>query len=173
VVVPDLLRGDVWQGEPAPGRRMGAEFDAWAEGHPAGQSAGDLGAIVIALRERGAKRVSVVGMGWGAGAVEGLREGEAEVDAAAVVCATCLDSSPAGAAMVVASTKAPLICLSGVGGGAGTLCQARHEFHDQPVDFAFAPREEEGEEEAHDRSAEVAEAAAADMVLNWTSTHAP
>ena len=92
------------------------------------------------------------------------------MDAVAIVCAVGLDSSTlegnTGAATEVASEKAPLLCVSGGGGGAVPLfCQARDQFFDQPADFAFAPREGG----AADASADEAEAEAAERVLDWTS----
>ena len=91
-------------------------------------------------------------MGWGAGAVLSLREGEShesetpvKVDAAAIVCAVGLDSSAleatAGAATVVSSEKAALMCVSGGDGGAVQGTSDWHQFFEQDGDFAFAPRE--------------------------------
>mmetsp|Transcript_37958 Transcript_37958/g.94051 ORF Transcript_37958/g.94051 Transcript_37958/m.94051 type:complete len:288 (+) Transcript_37958:1366-2229(+) len=151
VVIPDLHRGDTWYGDPAPVARAGADFDSWAAAHPAERVASDIAFVIAALRERGAKRVSVVGMGWGARAVISLLLSSLEasgaaacgggvdeergdnassantVDAAAVVCALGVDASAVAAAAkaVARAKKAPLVFVWGGGdaAAAATACE--------------------------------------------------
>lgn len=89
VVTPDLWRGDTWYGDPSPAARAKTDdFREWARGHRPAKIAADLRAVVAALRERGAERVAVVGLGLGANAVANLaaagnEAGEERVEASA------------------------------------------------------------------------------------------
>ena len=181
VVTPDLWRGDTWYGDPAPvDRAKNKAFKGWASGHPTEKVASDLMAVMEALLERGAKRVSVVGMGLGAGAVVHLLSREnppAVAHAGAVVCPIGVDAAAAaqaaagmvptvfvwggGDAAAEAAAEAEK-AMEGAAGEAGQGKWAAKVFADQDAHFAFAAREREDEECAD-------EAAAADLVLEWTA----
>lgn len=192
VVTPDLWRGDTWYGEPSPAARAESEdFREWAKGHPMEKVSSDMAAVMTALRERGAKRVAVVGMGLGAGAVVSLlaktkkREGEGDeagvhVHAGAVVCPVGVVPFLLGE---VAKSSAPVVFVWGGRSDAARAAAAEAEaameksagkaapgkwasrvFADQGADFAFAPRD--GGEDCAD------EVAAAELVLQWTDNGA-
>jgi hypothetical protein len=132
VVVPDLARGDTWYGDPDPVKRAGDKnFEEWQRGHPAERLAADAAAVGVALRERGATRVAVVGVGTGAGAVAALlgkkasgeeKKSEDEetktretMDAGAVACAVGLDAASASRA---ADSGVPTLFVWGGGASA-------------------------------------------------------
>ena len=106
VVTPDLWRGDTWYGDPSPAARAKTDdFREWARGHRPANAAADLRAVVAALRERGAERVAVVGLGLGANAVANLaaagnEAGEEKVEASAETTreTTTPEASPASSA---------------------------------------------------------------------------
>jgi dienelactone hydrolase len=183
VVTPDLWRGDTWYGDPSPSaRESNPDFDAWAAGHPVEKIASDMAAVMTALRECGAKRVSVVGMGLGAGAVVSLLAKDAAADeactAGAVVCPLGVAAAAAASA---AAASAPVVFVWG-GGDAVAAAAAEAEaameaaageaaagkwasrvFASQDAHFAFWP-DGEGEDGCADE-----EEAAAALVLEWTS----
>ena len=122
VVTPDLWRGDMWYGDPSPAARAKTDdFREWARGHRPAKIAADLRAVVAALRERGAERVAVVGLGLGANAVANLaaagnKAGEEKVEASAETAreTTTPEASPAssasasnGIAHIAAASRSP------------------------------------------------------------------
>lgn len=131
VVVPDLARGDTWYGDPDPAKRAGdKKFAEWQKGHPATRVAADAAAVGVALRERGATRVGVVGVGTGANAVAALL-GETDknekkksddtretADVGVILCPIGLDVNVASDA---ASSVTPTMFVWG--GGEGTQNQ--------------------------------------------------
>ena len=185
VVVPDLHRGDTWYGEPSPdARAKNPDFAGWAEGHAPSRVASDVAAVIAALRERGAKRVAVVGLGMGARGVTTLladdTDENARADAGAVVCPVGVEPEAAGRA---AAAEAPVVFVWGGGDDAAAAAEntekaaeaaagtgaagkwASRAFVARQADFAFAPRAGEGE--TCDDEAE-----AASLVLEWTAGEA-
>ena len=118
VVVPDLWRGDTWYGEPSPTLRVkDPNYSMWLAGHPIEKASDDMAAVVTALKERGAKRISVVGMGLGAKAVVSLLAKDSEeieaCVAGALVCPLGVNTSDAAEA---ARARVPVLFVWGGGG---------------------------------------------------------
>lgn len=129
VVVPDLARGDTWYGDADPAARArDANFADWQKGHPPSRVARDIAAIGAALRERGAKRVCVVGVGTGAvpvaellGRTEKEKSEEPSMDAGVLACAIGLGASAASDA---AASGIPTLFVWGGGDTAAARAQA-------------------------------------------------
>ena len=116
---------------PDPAKRAGdKKFAEWQKGHPATRVAADAAAVGVALRERGATRVGVVGVGTGANAVAALL-GETDknekkksddtretADVGVILCPIGLDVNVASDA---ASSVTPTMFVWG--GGEGTQNQ--------------------------------------------------
>ena len=201
VVMPDLWRGDTWYGEPSPTARVkNAGYSEWAVGHPTEKVSSDLAAVMTALRERGAKRISVVGMGLGAGAVVNLlvSQGTTEEEeacppaSAALVCPLGVDASAAAEA---ARSSVPVLFVWG-GGDAAAAAAAKAElamersvgesnpstwasrvFTSQDDYFALLPHRGGSRDGAgvvvgdkEKEQQEEDEVTAAELVLKWTTT---
>ena len=187
VCMPDVMRGDVCSDEAA-AARDGDSFREWAAGHQLERVVSDILAVVSALRERGARRVSLVGLGWGAKAALAAAAREGTCDTTAAVCPE--GTVPEDA--IAAAAKAPLALLWAgsdddnlalAGDVEGRLMEAAdvggahrwvsRPFPDEPHGFAYAARgagnDGAMDEGGYDEASPGAEEAAV-MLLEWTST---